>query len=390
MAKQKELDLLNTECRENIGKQYRALIPSRNAYPEAQREKIVKEVQNKDRDVFNEAVENTRKATREKKLFAEGANSLLETVDDQWKAAQILATFRYGADHMPYYDLAGGMYSALTDPTGNTVFHDMDTLASVHTGRIVSTRVIVTLDGLYKLALGATVNKNGRAERGAGYIVNEQKKRLKAVFYGDEPEPFAIASINVTNPKTGKIEKTAIHARPLTVQAFRKDAFIISIEHSFFPVEMNKAGKLIATDKYLHFPAGLYTICALGSWLLKNICPEKIKGNVVPNAYSIYQLMLALQGAQEMRTLVPEIHRVQSDDRSEFLLRRNLFKWIYPRVFRGDGSIEWQAASDYVADAGRAYLLAIDHLKINSQLHQISHPCESQQAKQLSRPRFHF
>jgi len=347
--KQIKLDITGFDPeKEKIGRQYNATASGRSMYSRLRQEKIAQEIENRERVFMDKGAEG---------LVKEG---------DQWLAAQIYGMFKYSAANMLYHDLGYGLYTALTDQTGQTVFYDMEPVYNGN-GTRIATRVVLSLSGAYKLALGAAVNKKGYAIRGAGNVVDRQKGQLKSILYANVPAPFALMTINKTDPRTGVKNNIAMKAHPIVILASTKDAFVIQIEHSFFPIkEVN--GKIVASEKYLHTPAGLYTLCSLGSYLLKNKFPElAVKDSAIPKGKAITMLMLALQGAHEMRTLVPEICTSQG----KYILRgQSLFKQIYPSVFRGDGTIEYRKAIDFIRNAGIAQLLAIRHTGIAERLNE--------------------
>jgi len=334
------------KTKENIGRQYSVAYPLRTVYPETQREKIALEVK-----------------INERKFFEQGVTGVVESQEDVQLLATTLARLKYGADHTLFHDLGVNIHTALTRPNDKTSFYDVRYLRDDATGKIEKTAVTISLEGITKLTLGPLVNDKGRAITGAGPVVKEQKKRLHELLYGHRAEPVAGASFNITKDK--KIKKGVIYGKPIIIDKFTKDAFVILLDNTFFPVmENDKKNKI--KELYLHHVAGLSSVIAFGRYLLR----QEKKGSY-PQTPEVHKALLYLQAASEMQKFAPSIIRSQGNGRYNFVFRRgSTISELRPEAKRSDGYIDYREFSNFISNVGRIYATALTKLDIFDHLHE--------------------
>ena len=329
---------------EKIPRQYSVVYPIRTVYPETQRNKLSDEVRKKER-AFLKA----------------GVSALVKSEKDVETLALTIAKLKYGANHTLFHDLGVGIHTGITRPNSNISFFDVRHFKDDSTGKIAKTVVTVSLEGLYKLALGPLVNNNGRAISGAGPVVKEQKKRLSHILYGEIAEPIAAASVNTPNGK-----KVVIYGKPIIIDKFHKDAFHLQLDNYFFPVvETEDALKM--RELHLHHVAGLSSVLSFGRYLLN--FGKGRKGDY-PETPEAHKVLLYLQAACEMYYFAPGVVKKQAEGRYNFVFRKKpTVKELRPDAIRADGYIRWKDFSTFIAKTGIMYGTALKQLDILDHLH---------------------
>lgn len=331
------------KAKEKIPRQYSVVYPIRTVWPETRKNEIAEQVRNKERE-----------------FLESGVTALVKSDKDTEDLALTVARMKYGVNNVLFHDLGVGLHTALTKPNNGVSFYNLDHLKT-NDGKIVKTVVTVSLDGLFKLALGPLVDDNGRAITGAGPVVKDMKDRLKRILYTQEPEPVAAATL--TN-KQGK--KVVIYGRPLIVDKFRADAFHIQIDHYFFPmIEHNEGTKI--KEIHLHHVAGLASVLSFGRYLLNTGSGKKEDYPKTPDAH---KLLLYMQAAAEMTKFAPSVIKQQGDGRYNFVFRRGTaVKDLRPSAVNSEGRIRFGDFSSFVAKTGTMYRAALEELDIIKELH---------------------
>ena len=329
--------------RERIGRQTSVVYPVRNVYGETRRHELADDIRSG--------------ASR----YADvGVRDVIHRSPAEAAAiAMIVAKLKYGARHAQYHDLGTGLYSALTRPSSGIQFHDVQHLRN-DSGQIKKTAVTISREGLEKIVFGPLVNDQARAVTGAGPVVKELRKSFHSVLYGAEPEPFAAASVMT---ERGQI---VIHGRPITVNKFHGDVFLIELDNAFFPLIQNADGELRARNEpYIHSVAGLYGVWAFGAWL------QKQRGDTgIPQAPDAHKTLLYLQAASEVRTFAPSVVQKQGNGRYNFTFRRMpTVRELRPSCVSSEGYVRYAEFSRFISGVGRAYLAAIQKLGILNDLH---------------------
>lgn len=347
ISKQREFNF--DVSREKIRRQIRSVTPVRIVYGETARNYLEEQVKSKERQL---------------KIIEEGVTGAIDTVEDAQLVAQVFASLKYGVQNAVFSDLGVGLYTAYTtDP--NVFWEEPQTsyFFDPETEERKPDRTIFTVswEGVYKLLFGPLVNDRGIAVAGAGPVVNELKKKVKPALLGVEAEPLAMASVNLpTN------EKISFIGKPITLVAYNNSAVRISVDHTFYPLALTD-DQHKARTKFLHAPAGLTAVLALGARLRRN----RAKGSPgdlepTPQVQVARRLILTAQAAYEMDAFAPGITTKNRKGRFNIILRRHVIGDLFPETAKPSlkGKFRYGAAIRKTGAIGDMYQRAIDELGI--------------------------
>lgn len=342
LEEQKQWNFLFDKSKENIRRQVRASTPIRIVYGEAAKKYVEGQVINNER----------------KLIINKGVRGIIEDEDDAALVAQVFANLNYSIENAVFADMGTGLYTAYSqDPN---VFYDVET--SYFNGdknRPDRTRFTLSWEGVYKVLFGPLVDDNGRAVTGAGPIVNELKKRVKPALLGVESEPIALASINTPDG-----EQVSFVGKPITLVAYNDRAVQVSVDHMFYPL-LTTEDKFKTKEKFLHTPAGLTGLLALGAR------ERRGEGIWTPQTQVSRRLILTAQAAYEMHRFAPGITKKTRQGRIDIVLRRHVISELFPEVSKPSmkGKVRYGEAIRKVGAIGDVYRRGIEKLGILDQLH---------------------
>ena len=334
---------------ERISRQINSIFPLRTVYAETQRKQLADDVRAGSREAF----------------IREGVTSALTTQEEREEFALILDRMKYGASNVLFHDLAVGIWSALTRPETKDCFLHVTKAVDEASGVIERTTVVVSREGIFKLALGPLVDNNGRSVTGAGPVVDQQKRLLKEVLYGKTGEPMLISSIHQTQDG----QKVVVARKPVSIQAIsssrQRELFEVTIENCFFPVVEN-GDKLVAGERFLHSVAGMSGVLALGQYILRG----RGYSRLIPNVPEAHKTMLFLQAAAECQAFSKDIVEYNAKTGRYNIAARRLptVKELRPSVISYPKArkpyINYRAFSEFMGSCGLIFLTALQDLEI--------------------------
>jgi len=330
--------------KEDIKRQFNAIHPTRGVYPIAKKTETAQQIQSGQRE-----------------LFTTDGDEIVRARAEQMQEDAIISQLRYSVSHALHSDLACGVYTAITQNNGHHSFIDSFHYIHSRTGEPIKTIIWLTLNGLYKLALGPLVNHNGHGVKGTGYVVKEQKKLIRNAIASDQ-SPRMIATVN--DSKLGRI---ALEGAPITLRpiATTSDEPVIEVEidRRFFPLK-EKNGLLVANDQYIHKPAALSSIVKLGTLLLSQRYKGTTDVKIFPESPGAYRTLLCYLAGDQLSKFSGKVEKKQNGETRYRFNREFIAKNLYPRALNGDGYIHYQTLIDFVNSVGKLYGLALEELGI--------------------------
>ena len=334
---------------ERISRQINSIFPLRTVYAETERKQLANDVRAGSREAF----------------LRDGVTSALTTQEEREEFALILDRLKYGASNVLFHDLAVGIWSALTRPETKDCFLHVTKAVDEASGVIERTTVVVSREGIFKLALGPLVDNNGRSVTGAGPVVDQQKRLLKEVLYGKTGEPMLISSIHQTQDG----QKVVVARKPVSIQAIsssrQRELFEVTIDNCFFPVVEN-GDKLVVGERFLHSVAGMSGVLALGQYILRG----RGYTGLIPNVPEAHKIMLFLQAAAECQAFSKDIVEYNAKTGRYNIAARRLptVKELRPSVISYPKArkpyINYRAFSEFMGSCGLIFLTALQELEI--------------------------
>jgi hypothetical protein len=351
-----ELSLLNiheTGATEKTRRLITNIIPLSNAYPQLQRNKLIKDAKSQ--------------KTRELAFLQDGIRSVADTPEKLAEVTNILAMFKFNLQHDFVADLHRGLYTMLTRPEDHK-FLGVEPLEGTDpvTGEkgIKSILIFTKQDTLKKATYGPLVDDNGRALFGSTDIIQAANKILLPLIFDDKvPMPRAFASFQ-SRQTDGSIKQAWVSGYPLHIRKAThnlSDTIVIEMDTSYAPLKISN-GKFIADSQFIHEMAGLTAMLQFG----KRLAKTGTKGAIT--AQTAKQIIMTIQTACELKLILGVGTTVNKSGRLNVTIRRNSIKDMIPGAVeksvdaqrREYTRINYKRVSDAIAQAGLYYKLAID------------------------------
>jgi len=334
--------------KEDIKRQFNTIHPTRVVYPIVKKTETAQQIQSGQRE-----------------LFTTDGDEIVRARAEQMLEAAIISRLRYSVMHALHSDLACGVYTAITQKEGHLSFIDVFHHIDSRTGKPIKTIIRVTLNGLYKLALGPLVNHNGHGVNGTENVVKKQKVLLRNAVFSNL-SPRMIATINDPNLGRNALEGAPITLRPIATTA-NEPVIEIEMYSRFFPLK-EENGSLIANDQFSHKPAALSSIVKLGALLLSQRYKKTKDFKIFPESTGAYRTLLCYLAGDQLSTFSGKVERHENGKTRYRFNREFIAKNLYPSSIGGNGYIHQRTLIEFVNSVGKLYGLALEELNILDKL----------------------
>lgn len=294
--------------------------------------------------------------------FKDGIKASLfdQNIDLQRLRLQLEMNFNLGRNSAVWADFANGLYKGLS--TGFS-FEGIDYLYTSN-GYPNVAKVLLTLSQLKKCTFGGLVNIDGNFLYGTRDILKHYSyKDLVTIIAGALSGKGGEPILSSYNKRTNYLYTD----KPIIVKSFNNGLFEIWVDLKYCPMRIDKkTGKLIADDRYILQPTGLYSLCLIGANLLRKQCnAEKI-----PTATKIYQLLQAVVASDQQQSFL-HIKSITRQGRENIRLERDAITNMCNtyRMVNGKKYINYKETIDFINQSAKAYMLALQKTGIYQRLY---------------------